>query len=33
VDGIGEIDYCLQTARQCGLTAADIYVPARRLGN
>jgi hypothetical protein len=32
VDGIGEIDYCLQMARQCKLTAKDIYVPARVLG-
>jgi len=31
--GIGEIDYCLRTARQCGLTAKDIYVPARPTGN
>lgn len=32
VEGIGEIDYCLRTARECGLTAKDIYVPARRIG-
>jgi hypothetical protein len=32
VEGIGEIDYCLQMARDCGLTAKDIYVPARVLG-
>jgi histidinol phosphatase-like PHP family hydrolase len=30
--GIGEIDYCLQTARECGLTSKDIYVPARDIG-
>jgi hypothetical protein len=29
--GIGEIDYCLKTARGCGLTAKDFFVPARRL--
>ena len=33
VEGIGEIEYCLRTARKCGLTAKDIYVPARSLGN
>jgi hypothetical protein len=27
--GIGEIDYCLRTAREVGLTARDIFVPAR----
>jgi hypothetical protein len=32
VEGIGEIEYCLRTARECGLTAKDIYVPARPLG-
>jgi len=31
-EGIGEIDYCLRTARECGLTAKDMYVPARKLG-
>ena len=31
VEGIGEIDYCLRTARQCGLTARDIYLPLRPL--
>ncbi len=31
VEGIGEIDYCLRTARECGLTSKDIYVPARTL--
>jgi hypothetical protein len=31
VEGIGEIDYCLQMARECKLTAKDIYVPARGL--
>jgi histidinol phosphatase-like PHP family hydrolase len=31
VEGIGEIEYCLRTARECGLTAKDIYVPARTL--
>jgi hypothetical protein len=30
--GIGEIDYCLRTAREVGLTAQDIYVPSRVLG-
>jgi hypothetical protein len=29
VKGIGEIEYCLKTARECGLTGADIWVPAR----
>jgi histidinol phosphatase-like PHP family hydrolase len=29
--GIGEIDYCLKTARDCGLTAKDIWTPARPL--
>jgi hypothetical protein len=29
--GIGEIDFCLRRARECGLTAKDIYVPPRRL--
>jgi histidinol phosphatase-like PHP family hydrolase len=33
VKGMGEIDYCLRMAEQCGLTAADIYVPARRLSH
>jgi hypothetical protein len=32
VEGIGEIDYCLRMARECKLTANDIYVPARVLG-
>ena len=32
VTGIGEIDYCLRMARECKLTAKDIYVPARVLG-
>jgi histidinol phosphatase-like PHP family hydrolase len=31
VNGIGEIDYCLRTARECGLTAKDIYLPSRPL--
>jgi len=31
VEGIGEVDYCLRTARDCGLTAKDIYLPKRRL--
>lgn len=30
VKGIGEIDYCLQIARECGLTSKDIYVPATK---
>ena len=33
VEGIGEIDYCLQMARKCGLTAKDFFVPARALGH
>jgi len=32
VEGIGEIDYCLRKARECGLSAKDIFVPARVLG-
>jgi hypothetical protein len=32
VDGIGEIEYCLRTARECGLTGKDFYIPARALG-
>jgi hypothetical protein len=32
VEGIGEIDYCLQMARECKLTAKDIFVPSRVLG-
>jgi histidinol phosphatase-like PHP family hydrolase len=31
VHGIGNIEYPLAVARECGLSAADIYVPARRL--
>ena len=31
VEGIGEIDYCVRTARECGLTTKDIYVPSRTL--
>jgi hypothetical protein len=31
VQGIGEIEYCLKTAKECGLTAKDIYVPSRPL--
>lgn len=31
VKGIGEIDWCLQQARECGLTSKDVYVPARLL--
>lgn len=31
VNGMGEIDFCLRMAEQCGLTDADIYVPSRRL--
>ncbi len=31
VHGIGEIAYCLRIAHECGLTAADMFVPARRL--
>lgn len=30
VHGIGEIDYCLKTARECGLSKRDIWVPAPR---
>jgi hypothetical protein len=33
VEGIGEIEYCLRMARECKLTAKDIYVPARALGS
>ncbi len=29
--GIGEIDFCLQRAKECGLTARDFYIPARSL--
>lgn len=29
--GIGEIDWSLATARECGLTAADIWLPKRKL--
>lgn len=29
VKGIGEVQWCLKTARECGLTAQDIFVPAR----
>jgi hypothetical protein len=32
VKGIGEIEFCLRRAGECGLTAADIYVPSRPLG-
>jgi histidinol phosphatase-like PHP family hydrolase len=31
IDGVGEIDWCLKTAAQCGLTARDIFVPRRPL--
>jgi hypothetical protein len=31
VQGIGEIDWCVRMARECGLTAKDIYVPGRVL--
>ena len=30
--GIGEIEYCLGMARNCGLTAKDFFVPSRDLG-
>ena len=30
VEGIGEIDYCLQIARECGLRAGEIFVPERK---
>jgi hypothetical protein len=30
--GIGEIEYCLRMARNCGLTAKDFFVPSRNLG-
>jgi len=33
VKGIGEIDWCLRTARECGLTMKDFFLPARALGN
>src|ERR1035438_6299146 len=28
--GIGEIEYCLRMARNCGLTAKDFFVPSDR---
>jgi hypothetical protein len=31
VQGIGEIEYCLRMARECGLGERDIYVPRRPL--
>lgn len=30
VEGIGDIAWCLKTARECGLTKADIFVPAMK---
>jgi hypothetical protein len=30
VHGIGDIEYCLETARACGLTKRDIFLPAKR---
>jgi histidinol phosphatase-like PHP family hydrolase len=30
--GIGEIEYCLRMARDCGLTAKDFFLPSRDLG-
>lgn len=33
VEGIGEIDYCLRMARECKLTAKDIFVPPRVLAH
>lgn len=31
-DAIGQIDYSLRVAKECGLTAKDFYLPARDLG-
>lgn len=30
VHGIGEIDFCLRRARECGLTSADFFIPKRQ---
>ncbi len=30
VHGIGDIEFCLRRARECGLTAADIWTPPAR---
>lgn len=30
-EGIGEIDYCLRTARECGLARKDCFMPSRSL--
>ena len=30
VHGIGDIEYSLETARECGLTRGDIFLPAKR---
>ncbi len=32
IHGLGEIDFPLALAKECGLTRSDIYVPGRRLG-
>ncbi len=32
VHGIGNIDYPLAVAKECGLTRSDIYVPGKRIG-
>jgi hypothetical protein len=31
VKGIGEVDWCLKQAVECGLTSKDIYIPTRVL--
>lgn len=31
-EAIGQIDYSLRVARECGLTAEDFYLPAREIG-
>lgn len=31
-DAIGQIDYSLRVAKECGLTATDFYLPARDPG-
>jgi len=30
VEGIGDIAWCLKTARECGLTRADIFLPVMK---
>jgi hypothetical protein len=31
-DAIGQIDYSIKVAKECGLTAKDFYLPARDIG-